>query len=90
MDNLPLQTSQVHCWARALLDLAIADRLDLRRLMIATGGATVVASLAVALLLSAGLLEFWHLAAANLVLELPKYTVNYEREGGGNKQETRP
>ena len=25
------------------------------------------------------------MAAADLVIEIPKYTINYEREGGGNK-----
>ena len=25
------------------------------------------------------------MADANLVIEIPKYTINYEREGGGNK-----
>ncbi len=49
---------------------AIADRLDRRRLVMVSGLANVTASLTIAGLYTAGQLEYWHLAAANLVLGL--------------------
>ncbi|MCL5025756.1 MAG: MFS transporter [Chloroflexi bacterium] len=49
---------------------AIADRVDRRLLVIATGVTNTLASLTVAGLLISGRLEYWHLAAANLLLGL--------------------
>ncbi len=49
---------------------AIADRIDRRLLVFLTGGINVAASLAVFTLYITGQLEYWQLAAANLLLGL--------------------
>lgn len=49
---------------------AIADRVDRRKVIIAAEVANVGATVAVAVLLIGGNLQYWHLAAANLVLGL--------------------
>lgn len=49
---------------------AIADRVDRRLLVIGAEVANVAATLAIAALLLLGALEYWHLAAANVLLGL--------------------
>ena len=49
---------------------AIADRLNRRRLVLATTSANVLVACAVATLFQANLVEFWHLAVANVTLGL--------------------
>ena len=49
---------------------AIADRFDRRRLVLAAQATNVTVAAAIALLLSADALEYWHLAAASLLLGL--------------------
>jgi len=76
LTNSPLHVALIGFYRNAPVPIfgafagAIADRLDRRLLVIAAEVANVAATLSVAVLLLVGRLEYWHLAAANLLLGL--------------------